>query len=74
MPYMAIEGTNPDNIETGIITENEILTINGKTKEGATTTTIKMATTNLNSKILKRTSMIAGVTTRQIQNTTLKMN
>ena len=41
MLYMANGDTNPDNIETGTITKNEILTTNGKTKEGTTIATTK---------------------------------
>ena len=38
MPYMVTGDTNQDNIETGTITRNEILTTDGKTKEDTTTT------------------------------------
>ena len=46
---MVIGDTNPDNMETGKITRNKILTTDGKKKEGTTTTTTKTATTSLSS-------------------------
>ena len=46
MLYMANGDTNPDNIETGTITKNEIWTTNDKTKEGTTIATTKTATTS----------------------------
>ena len=54
MISMVTEDTNIGNIETGTITRSEILTINGKTKAGTTSTTItiaKMVTTNPSSKV-----------------------
>ena len=71
---MVTGDTNPDNIETGTITRNKILTTDGKTKEGPTPTKTKMATTSLSLKIQKRAAMIAGVTTRHIQYTQEELN
>ena len=65
--------TNPDNIETGTITKNEISTTDGKTNGNATTTTTKTATTSQSSKIQKRATVTTGAT-RHIQNNTYKMS
>ena len=69
---MVIGDTNPDNIETGTTTRNEILTTDGRTKEDATITTTKMATINPSLKIQKRAAMTAEATARHIQNNTHK--
>ena len=46
VPYTMTGVTNPDSIETGTITENEILTTHGTTKGNTTITATKTATTS----------------------------
>ena len=68
---MVIGDTNPDNIETGTITRNEISITGGKTKEDTTTTATKtvkfknLKKSNYNSRSGKDT--FKTVHTRQVK-------